>query len=79
MKRIGCAVLSSGLLALTAGTARAAPTLRVQVDQHGDFILIGNTIAHDCAPGGPAPLVGTIGACGTSTTDDAPDVVLALR
>lgn len=49
-------------------------TPRVQVNQHGDFILIGNTLAHDCAPDIPDPVVGTVGACGANTSDSAPDV-----
>jgi uncharacterized repeat protein (TIGR01451 family)/MYXO-CTERM domain-containing protein len=61
-------------LCLAAGTASAAPILRVQVDQKGDFLLIGNTIGYDCAGGTPAPVVGTIGACGANTADSAPDI-----
>jgi uncharacterized repeat protein (TIGR01451 family) len=56
------------------GAAQAAPSLRVQVDQAGDFAMIGNTLGHDCATGVPAPVVGTVGACGTNTNDSAPDV-----
>ena len=62
------------LLLLFAGTAAAAPTLRVQVDQHGDFLLIGNTLGQECDGGTPAPVVGTVGACGSGTNDSAPDV-----
>jgi uncharacterized repeat protein (TIGR01451 family) len=54
--------------------AGAAPNLRQQVDQHGDFALIGNTLGHECAGGTPAPMVGTVGACGNRTGDTAPDV-----
>jgi hypothetical protein len=59
---------------LVSGTAVAAPKLRVQVDQKGDFILIGNTLGHDCRGFVPAPVVGTLGACGNNTGDSAPDV-----
>jgi uncharacterized repeat protein (TIGR01451 family)/MYXO-CTERM domain-containing protein len=72
--RIHLPAVAATALCLTAGTASAAPTLRVQVDQKGDFLLIGNTLGHDCAAGTPNPLVGTVGNCGTSTTDSAPDV-----
>ncbi|MGK3997754.1 hypothetical protein [Sorangium sp. So ce1024] len=68
---------SAALLGALSGTASAAPFNRVQVAQRGDFVLIGNTLAHDCASGTPAPLPGsTVGACGTSSTlsDSAPDV-----
>ena len=34
-----------------AAPASAAPALRVQVDQKGDFVLIGNTLGHECAAG----------------------------
>ena len=55
--------------------ARAkAAALRYQVDQKGDFVVVGNTLGFDCGPGVPAPLVGTVGACGSSTSDTAPDV-----
>jgi uncharacterized repeat protein (TIGR01451 family)/MYXO-CTERM domain-containing protein len=51
--------------------AFAAPKLRYQVDQAGDFVLIGNTLAQDCSV--PAPIVGTVGNCGTNTADNAVD------
>lgn len=73
---------SSRLLLLSifgATIAHAAPTLRVQVDQRGDFLLIGNTFGYECAAGTPAPLVGTVGvgACSgqaASINDSAPDL-----
>ncbi|MCC6806697.1 MAG: DUF11 domain-containing protein [Deltaproteobacteria bacterium] len=55
-----------------ASQATATPTLRHQVDQAGDFLLLGNTLAQDC--GGPAPVAGgSIGACGTNTSDNSVD------
>jgi uncharacterized repeat protein (TIGR01451 family)/MYXO-CTERM domain-containing protein len=62
----------------SAHVASAAPALRKQVDQHGDFLLIGNAMGHECAAGTPAPTVGTIGtACSGQTNnernDSAPD------
>ncbi|WP_437798195.1 hypothetical protein [Sorangium sp. So ce693] len=67
---------SAALLGALYGTASAAPVRRVQVAQRGDFVLIGNTLAHDCASSTPAPLVGTVGTCGTAATlaDSAPDI-----
>ncbi|MCQ4163095.1 InlB B-repeat-containing protein [Tahibacter harae] len=62
------------LLALLTGVAQAAPALRTQVVQRGNFLLIGNTLAQDCGPGMPSPLVGILGPCGTNTGDSAPDV-----
>jgi uncharacterized repeat protein (TIGR01451 family)/MYXO-CTERM domain-containing protein len=55
----------------------AAPTLRVQVDQRGDFVAIGNTLGWDCGANPPTPVVGTVpgaGACGSALADTAPDV-----
>ncbi|WP_437279039.1 hypothetical protein WME90_00355 [Sorangium sp. So ce375] len=69
---------SAALLGALSGTASALREIpRVQVAQRGDFVLIGNTLAHDCASSTPAPLVGSmVGACGTAATlgDSAPDI-----
>ncbi|MBN8232186.1 OmpA family protein [Corallococcus macrosporus] len=54
--------------------ASAAPTLRYQTDQRGDFVLFGNTLSQECRTGTPAPLVGTVGACGNNIDDQAADV-----
>jgi uncharacterized repeat protein (TIGR01451 family)/MYXO-CTERM domain-containing protein len=69
---LGC--LAAFALASSTGIAAGAPALRVQVDQKGDFALIGNSLGHDCRAGIPAPVVGTVGACGTNTGDSSPDV-----
>jgi clumping factor A len=74
MRVLHSAPLTALALLALAAPALAAPTLRVQVTQRGDFALIGNTLGHDCAAGIPAPVVGTVGACGDDTTDTAPDV-----
>ncbi|MBK9262541.1 MAG: DUF11 domain-containing protein [Polyangiaceae bacterium] len=66
--------ITAALLASAAGTATAAPVLRAQVTQRGDFVLIGNTLGHDCGPGVPTPVVGMVGACGGQTGDNSPDV-----
>ncbi|MFO0591067.1 MAG: MopE-related protein [Polyangiaceae bacterium] len=52
----------------------AAPKLRLQVEQKGDFVLFGNTLAQECRTGTPEPVVGTVGDCGTNVEDTAPDV-----
>ncbi|HTB56634.1 MAG TPA: isopeptide-forming domain-containing fimbrial protein [Polyangia bacterium] len=67
------ALLTAALLLASTAAARAS-SLRYQVDQKGDFVLLGNTLGYDCGPGVPAPVVGTVGACGTNTSDTAPDV-----
>lgn len=59
---------------LAARAAGAAPALRFKVDQRGDFAITGNTLGHNCAPGVPAPVVGTVGNCGMNVNDTAPDV-----
>jgi uncharacterized repeat protein (TIGR01451 family)/MYXO-CTERM domain-containing protein len=71
---ISLGMLLAQVCVLEGGDAQAAQTLRVQVDQNGDFLLIGNTLAYDCAAGTPMPIVGNVGACGTNTNDTAPDI-----
>jgi uncharacterized repeat protein (TIGR01451 family)/MYXO-CTERM domain-containing protein len=70
------AALGLGIgLGIAPGPATAAPALRLQVDQHGDMLLIGNTLGQDCAATTPAPLAGVVGPCGSLGIDDsAPDV-----
>ncbi|WP_082282730.1 Ig-like domain-containing protein [Myxococcus hansupus] len=67
------------MMAVTAGQAAAAPVLRHTADQRGDLLMIGNTLAHDCANNVPAPLVGTVGPCGSNTSDDAVDVYWTIE
>ena len=61
--------LISSLIALSlgslAGAVHAAPTLRKQVDQKGDFVLFGNTVGFECAEDVvvPAPLAGSTATC----------------
>ena len=45
------------------GEASAAPKLRAQVTQHGDFEWIGDTLGQHCGAV-VKPIVGTVGACG---------------
>ncbi len=56
------------------GLAAAAQTQRFATETRGDFVIFGNTLGQECAAGVPAPIVGTIGACGTNTADSAPDI-----
>jgi uncharacterized repeat protein (TIGR01451 family) len=70
---LGCTAL---LLLAYARPAAADPALRVQMDLHGDFVLFGNTVAHECStatPRIPMPLVGMIGDC-PDDNSYAPDV-----
>ena len=79
-KKLGWAGLAgAALLGLMEGSAGAAPTPRVSVEQEGDFVLIGNTLGHECRKSTPVPIVGTVGQCGTtedrdSLHDSAPDI-----
>ncbi|WP_368670353.1 Ig-like domain-containing protein [Myxococcus sp. AM011] len=67
------------LLLVASGSAMAAPVLRHTANQRGDLLMVGNTLAHDCASGVPTPLVGTVGACGSNTSDDAVDVFWTIQ
>jgi uncharacterized repeat protein (TIGR01451 family) len=70
-------VSSAVLSTLVVGTsAQATPARRLQVEQTGDFLLIGNTIGFDCH-GQPPPIkVGSITAdsCAASAEDYGPDL-----
>jgi len=66
--------LSTSLVAAEAG---AQPRLRKTWNLHGDFVIVGNTLGQECRTGtqaAPAPVVGTVGACGLNTSDSAYDV-----
>lgn len=57
-------------------SASAAPMKRYAAAARGDFVIFGNTMGHDCRIGTPAPVVGTVGDCGTNNIfDSAPDVL----
>ena len=73
-RRTALSGIVATLVCGAAATASAAPALRFQVTQRGDFVLVGNTLAQDCGPGVPAPVVGMVGACGLNSNDSAPDV-----
>jgi len=59
----------AGLVGLSAGSLDAEPKLRAQVIQRGDFVLVGNTLAHDCAvSANDTVVVGNVVSCGHSGT-----------
>lgn len=60
-------------VALAAPSASAQPALRVEVEQKGDFVLIGNTLAHECN-NAVTPVIGVVSSCGMNTADTAPDI-----
>ncbi len=57
------------------GTAEAAAKVRYQVNQNGDFLLLGQAMGTECTPSAmvPPPIVGTIGACGFNQEDASMD------
>ncbi|MDB4990936.1 MAG: putative cell surface protein [Myxococcaceae bacterium] len=75
-----CSLLSILSVLTVCSAAHADQKLRVQVNQRGDFLLVGNTLGWDCAGGlaaVPLPVVGSVpgpGACGFNTDDSSVDV-----
>ncbi len=75
MKASKLALCSSACGLLLASASQAAPVLRKQATQHGDFALIGNAGGFECSPGAtPAPVVGTVTCPATAIADSAPDI-----
>lgn len=66
-----------GFLVLTllgvVGAAHGQPLPPTQLQQRGDFVIIGNTLVHDCTAGA-TPLVGSVSDCGSTSPDAAPDL-----
>jgi uncharacterized repeat protein (TIGR01451 family) len=50
-------------LALWPSAVSADPELREQMDLRGNFVLFGSTLAHECANGIPATIVGLVDNC----------------
>lgn len=65
----------AALLTVAAGQASAALSKRVDVIQQGDFLLIGNTLAHNCASGIPMPVKGTATCPAMGVSDNSPDIL----
>jgi uncharacterized repeat protein (TIGR01451 family) len=51
---------------------------RLSVNQRGDFVLIGNTLAQNCADGVDEPVTGDVGACGTTQDDTGADILWSV-
>ncbi|HEX5748338.1 MAG TPA: OmpA family protein [Archangium sp.] len=69
---------------LMAGRAEAQSTKKPRhwSDQHGNFVLIGNTLGQGCNEETPAPVVGTVGdKCGKhgSGDDTSPDYFWTIQ
>ena len=72
-----CVTALAALLGLSIGSsAHAEQRRRIQVDQRGDFALIGNTLGWECRTGVAAPIVGQASTnnCGSNTTDTSADL-----
>jgi uncharacterized repeat protein (TIGR01451 family) len=72
--RISSAALVLSLFGATGASAKQ--NLRVQVNQRGDFVMIGNTLGWDCGSGAPVPANGTapnLLFCGLGGQDTSPD------
>jgi hypothetical protein len=66
------AVLSASTLSVDA---ESALNKRFEVIQQGDFLLIGNTLAHNCASTTPKPIVGATTCPATGISDKGPDIL----
>lgn len=62
------------LFAALCGSLVAAPAVRVQVNQRGDFTLIGSPFGQEGAANTPLPTAGVVGATGANTADSSPDI-----
>jgi uncharacterized repeat protein (TIGR01451 family) len=71
------AALAAGVLG-AAGSSHAALVEAFSAEQRGDFVLIGNTLAQDCAPEVAAPQVGDVGNCGAQSDDTGADVLWSV-
>jgi hypothetical protein len=71
---VSCLLALAALLLWSSQASAQQTTLRYKADLNGDFLLIGNTLAHDCLTGLPAPVKGTVASCGVSTGDSSVDV-----
>ncbi len=76
-ERAVCAV-GFGVVTTWSLVSSAQVSERFAVDQRGDFVLIGNTLAQDCAPIIADPVQGEVGNCGESSGDTGADVLWSL-
>ncbi len=66
------AVLFIGLTA--APDLKADPVLRVQFNQRGDFVMIGNASGYECGSNPIPPVVGSVTCPATNIGDTSPDI-----
>jgi uncharacterized repeat protein (TIGR01451 family) len=69
-------LVAAALLLVASQASAQQPTLRHKADLNGDFLLIGNTLAHDCRNDLPLPVKGNVNTtqCGTNAADSSVDV-----
>ncbi len=72
--RTAALLCALGFSFLTVADLSAAPSQRYKEDVNGDMMMFGNTMGRDCASGVPNPVVGTVGTCGSSTSDSGIDI-----
>jgi uncharacterized repeat protein (TIGR01451 family) len=73
--RIAC-LTGATFLGAPFGTAQADTAIpRYSVNQHGDFVILGQAMGTECTASAniPPPLVGVLGACGGNTEDASID------
>ncbi len=77
MKRraFGIGAAAAFAASTVSATGESALTKRMEVIQQGDFLLIGNTLAHNCAATTPKPAVGITVCPAAGVADTAPDVL----
>lgn len=75
MGRTICVGACTAFALIAASRNVSALNSRINTVQKGDFVLIGNTLAHDCGPLTPPPIVGmTSCSIAGDLNDPAPDV-----
>jgi uncharacterized repeat protein (TIGR01451 family) len=74
----GLLVLAAVVVSTRPSPAEAQVAERFSVDQRGDFVLVGNTLALDCAIDPDLLLVGDAGNCGSSDEDSGADVLWSV-
>ena len=73
IKAVASWAVASGAL-LVVAQASAAPVLRKQLDQRGDFVLLGNSGGFECRGTEVAPVLGTVTCPADGSADSSPDI-----
>ncbi|MBI5545683.1 MAG: DUF11 domain-containing protein [Deltaproteobacteria bacterium] len=72
----GARPILAAVLLLLAPAGASAVSVRYQMDQRGDFTVVGNVLAQECGSSfsESSLLAGTLGACGSSVSDRGADI-----